>query len=86
MNRVIGMLLAIVLVVDVAVRFSVTHIFLNSVECASYICKGGTFNSTACVDAPPPYPGFRGFLFLKMANIIWVIYSLKLVLHIGTFC
>jgi hypothetical protein len=41
---------------------------------------------TVSVVAPPPYPGFRGLLFMKLNNILWVKYIVQMVVHICTFC
>jgi hypothetical protein len=45
------------------------------------------FNLTAYVDAPLPYPGFRGRFFPKFPDTFWEVFisSLDVVLETGTF-
>jgi hypothetical protein len=45
----------------------------------------GIFNST-CVDAPPPYLGFRGCFFVKATSYLWVNYIVDIVLQGGVCC
>jgi hypothetical protein len=86
-TRVIGVLLVVLVVADVVVRINITHIFLDSIECTYCVCRFLHFFSlTVCADAPPPYPGFRGYLAIKVTNIFWATYTLKLVLYICRFC
>jgi hypothetical protein len=85
-NRIIGSFLMIAMVVDVAIRFYVIQMFLSSMECTYYVCKVEIFNFTVCIDAPPPYPGFRGYFFIKAKNIFWMVYTLEMVLQASTCC
>jgi hypothetical protein len=83
---VIGISLVIATVADVAVRFPVIHIFLSSMECAYYYGKCWHFFNSTCVDAPPPYTGFRGYFFIKTTDLLWVVYILEMVLQASTCC
>jgi hypothetical protein len=76
-NKMVGILLAVSIIASSVAECILLNNFVQGLECAfSSLLYGTIFDSFVYLDAPPPYPGFRGCFIAKSdRSSLWGNYA-----------
>ena len=67
----------------IVIQLVINRITLNSLKRESGLNLISLFDPTTCIDAPPPYPGFRGCFIINAKNLIWLAYASLATVEVG---
>jgi hypothetical protein len=75
-SKTVGILLVVSNLAGLVLQFVLLPRFIRAFECTlTSISLVALSDHAALIDAPPPYPGFRGCFLTKTSIILWGIYA-----------